>query len=146
MENIKKIFEDVADIIEKKNHDYDHAFDKSVDMDGYGYAASKILEKAHRIHTLSHTEGMVQGESLKDALKDCIGYCALYLDRIDRDEKREEEEGDTMEIVMGGKHYLVTPSDNCKGCIFLDDDAYDVRCGNQHLCTQFGFKYIKEID
>lgn len=137
----------MSDIIEKKNHDYDHAFDKSVDMDGYGYAASKILEKAHRIHTLSHTEGMVQGESLKDALKDCIGYCALYLDRIDRDEKREEEEEEydaTMEIHVDGKHYLVALSDNCKDCIFLDDDTD--RCANQDLCANFGFKYIKEID
>lgn len=78
----KEILETVHATIQKKNHDYGNAFDKACDLLGENYAAGKIYEKTMRIITLSKEEAQVEGEGLKDALMDCIGYCTLYLNRL----------------------------------------------------------------
>ena len=82
-DHISEILNRVGEVVSRKNHDYDHAFDKACDLLGPSYAAGKIYEKTSRIITLSHSEPLVVGESLKDALEDCIGYCALYLNRLE---------------------------------------------------------------
>lgn len=83
--NIPQILAEMGEVIEKKNHDYDHAFDKSCDMFTNIYAASKIYEKTMRIVTLTKEPPQVAGEGLKDAIRDCIGYCALYLNRLSQE-------------------------------------------------------------
>lgn len=85
-DNTRQILSEVADILEQKNHDYGGAFDLAFDEIGPMYAVGKIFEKYRRINTLSKTEAHVKGEGLKDALQDCIGYCARYLNRLEQPE------------------------------------------------------------
>lgn len=79
---IHNIFEEVSVTVEQKNHDYDHAFHKAYQEIGPMYAVGKIFEKYSRIKKLSTAEAKVKNEGLEDALKDCMGYCALYLNEI----------------------------------------------------------------
>lgn len=81
-DKIKEILSEVEQTISRKNKDYDNAFDKSCDMFTNTYAASKIYEKTMRVITLTKQPPAVIGESLEDALMDCIGYCTLYLNRL----------------------------------------------------------------
>lgn len=89
----KQIFESVHSTIQKKNHDYNNAFDKACERLGDTYAVGKIYEKTERIITLSQDEAMVEGEGLKDALEDCIGYCTLYLNRLANKELNANTQG-----------------------------------------------------
>jgi len=82
MKEAKDILLEVADIIAAKNKDYDGAFSKAYKRIGPSYAAGKIYEKTERIITLTQQPPAVENEGLEDALKDCIGYCALYLVEI----------------------------------------------------------------
>lgn len=88
---ITEIFADVARIVLQKDHDYNHAFDRACDMMGNMYAAGKVYEKTMRIITLTHKQALVSNEGLEDALKDCIGYCALYLNRLQNQKAQEEQ-------------------------------------------------------
>ena len=80
--NINAICSQVASTIEKKNADYGGAFSEAMRL-FQDYAPSKIYEKFKRIHNLSHAPNRVENEGLRDALLDCMGYCALYLDWLD---------------------------------------------------------------
>lgn len=79
--NIKRELNDIASLIEKKNADYGDAFAEASGM-FRDYPQSKIYEKTKRIIQLSSQDNAVPGEGLRDALRDCIGYCALYLDLL----------------------------------------------------------------
>lgn len=81
-ENIEKLVETIVETIKKKNHDYDNAFAEAYGEIGCMYAVGKIFEKYKRINTLSRSKGEVADDPLEDALKDCIGYCLLYLDQL----------------------------------------------------------------
>lgn len=82
-----EMFSNIAHVLVKKNHDYNHAFDKAYNRMGRMYAASKVYEKTERIITLTKTDAQVEEEGLADALMDNIGYCALYLNRISEKNK-----------------------------------------------------------
>lgn len=84
---IKDILHEVAEIVEKKEHDYGSAFDRACELLGPTYASGKIYEKTMRIITLTQSQARVENEGLDDALRDCIGYCALYLRRRSNDER-----------------------------------------------------------
>ena len=86
-ENIEIICQTVAEIIEAKNADYGGAYAEAVDKFGNQYALSKIFEKYHRILSLTINKNKVKNESLRDALLDCMGYCALYIDQLDQQNK-----------------------------------------------------------
>lgn len=83
-ENIDLICSNLADTIRDKNSDYDNAYAEAVAEFGNMYAMSKIFEKYRRIAKLSKSENKVKNESLRDALLDCMGYCALYIDQLDQ--------------------------------------------------------------
>lgn len=82
--NIENICTEVAETIKAKNADYNGAFARRIEHRGYSYAVDKILEKADRVEQLSSHDNKVQGESLRDALLDCMGYCALFIDQLDQ--------------------------------------------------------------
>lgn len=82
--NIKAICDNVAAIVAAKNEDYNGAFARRYEKRGASYAVDKIGEKCDRIEHLSFNANKVDGETLKDALRDCMGYCALYLDQIEQ--------------------------------------------------------------
>lgn len=85
-ENIDLLLSNIGDTIRKKNHDYNNAFAEAFAEIGPMYAVGKIFEKYKRIKTLSQTDAAVTNEGLRDALADCIGYCALYIDQLDQAE------------------------------------------------------------
>ena len=76
---IKKIALEIAELVERKNHDYDNSFDKT--MDKYGDTAYflRIEDKLNRLINLSKKEAKVNDEKVEDTLKDIIGYTLLML-------------------------------------------------------------------
>lgn len=104
---IRKEFEAIADLIDKKNKDYGDAFAEATKL-FRDYPASKIYEKTKRIIQLSKDGNAVQGEGLTDALRDCIGYCVLYLDHLDwMDKARNGFSGEVeLDAKTGGPRFL----------------------------------------
>ena len=76
---IKKIALEIAELVERKNHDYDNSFNKT--MDKYGDTAYflRIEDKLNRLINLSKKEAKVNDEKVEDTLKDIIGYTLLML-------------------------------------------------------------------
>ena len=76
---IRQIALEIAQLVEKKNHDYDNSFDKT--MDKYGDTAYflRIEDKLNRLINLSKKEAKVNDENVEDTLKDIIGYTLLML-------------------------------------------------------------------
>ena len=76
---IKKIALEIAELVERKNHDYDNSFDKT--MDKYGDTAYflRIEDKLNRLINLSKKEAKVNDEKVEDTLKDIIGYTLLMI-------------------------------------------------------------------
>ena len=76
---IKKIALEIAELVERKNHDYDNSFDKT--MDKYGDTAYflRIEDKLNRLINLSKKEAKVNDENVEDTLKDIIGYTLLMI-------------------------------------------------------------------
>ena len=76
---IRQIALEIAQLVEKKNHDYDNSFDKT--MDKYGDTAYflRIEDKLNRLINLSKKQARVSDEKIEDTLKDIIGYTLLML-------------------------------------------------------------------
>ena len=76
---IRQIALETAQLVEKKNHDYDNSFDKT--MDKYGDTAYflRIEDKLNRLINLSKKEAKVNDEKVEDTLKDIIGYTLLMI-------------------------------------------------------------------
>lgn len=76
---IRQIALEIAQLVEKKNHDYDNSFDKT--MDKYGDTAYflRIEDKLNRLINLSKKEAKVNDEKVEDTLKDIIGYTLLMI-------------------------------------------------------------------
>ena len=87
--NVENICKFVAATIKDKNTDYGGAYAEAVERFGNQYAVGKIFEKYTRILTLSLNKDYhkVKAEGLRDALLDCMGYCALYIDQLDQQRK-----------------------------------------------------------
>ena len=76
---IRQIALEISQLVEKKNHDYDNSFDKT--MDKYGDTAYflRIEDKLNRLINLSKKEAKVNDEKVEDTLKDIIGYTLLMI-------------------------------------------------------------------
>ena len=76
---IRQIALEIAQLVEKKNHDYDNSFDKT--MEKYGDTAYflRIEDKLNRLINLSKKEAKVNDEKVEDTLKDIIGYTLLMI-------------------------------------------------------------------
>ena len=76
---IRQIALEIAQLVEKKNHEYDNSFDKT--MDKYGDTAYflRIEDKLNRLINLSKKQAKVSDENVEDTLKDIIGYTLLML-------------------------------------------------------------------
>ena len=72
-----KILQNILDIVDKKNKDYNYDFDEMVNKYGLGYAISKMEEKTKRASALLTKKPNF--ESMEDTLKDIIGYATLTL-------------------------------------------------------------------
>lgn len=79
---ISKIALEVAELVNKKNHDYGKSFDKSVDKYGAAAYFLRIADKISRAETLSNKDALVLDEKIEDTLKDIIGYTLLYINYL----------------------------------------------------------------
>lgn len=79
---ISKIALEVAELVNRKNHDYGKSFDKSVDKYGAAAYFLRIADKISRAETLSNKDALVLDEKIEDTLKDIIGYTLLYINYL----------------------------------------------------------------
>ena len=77
--SIKEIATEVAELVEKKNHDYNNSFDKTLSEYGDTAYFLRIEDKLSRLKSLSKKEAAVVNESVEDTLKDIIGYTLLMI-------------------------------------------------------------------
>lgn len=78
MNRFKQILTDAADLVERKNHDYQGSY--ATIRKKYGAIAFhvRIADKLARIEQLNKAEAKVD-ESIFDTLRDIIGYCILEI-------------------------------------------------------------------
>ena len=76
---IRQMALEIAQLVEKKNHDYDNSFDKTMDKSGDTAYFLRIEDKLNRLINLSKKEAKVNDEKVEDTLKDIIGYTLLML-------------------------------------------------------------------
>lgn len=85
MSRVKEIANEVAEIVEKKNADYDCSFEKTISKYGPVAYCLRIDDKLSRFHALA-VKGNCQAvsdESVVDTVKDIIGYSLLLLDILE---------------------------------------------------------------
>lgn len=80
---IKKIANDIADLVEKKNTDYNSSFDKTLEKYGPTAYFLRISDKLERAEQLTKNKALVKDEKIEDTLKDVIGYTLLYLNYME---------------------------------------------------------------
>lgn len=90
---IKDIAVEVAEVVEKKNADYDKAFEKTFSEYGPVSYCLRVRDKLNRFHALAVKEQVqeVNDESIIDTLTDIIGYSLLALEIYKRKEGATNE-------------------------------------------------------
>lgn len=78
-QDIRKILNDLGDVLVAKNQDYGNSVEKSIDKWGLPSLAQRIEDKYNRFENLIRNggEGKVQDEKLEDTLLDLAGYAIL---------------------------------------------------------------------
>ncbi|MBS4462894.1 DUF1599 domain-containing protein [Aerococcaceae bacterium zg-B36] len=76
-DELRKLANRIVDIVEKKNHDYNHSFERNVERFGDVAALIPLSNKLDRIEALQKEPAKVK-ESLYDSTVDLIGYALLY--------------------------------------------------------------------
>ena len=70
---------EIADLVEKKNHDYNNSFDKTINEYGDVAYFLRLEDKLNRLKNLTKKEAKVKDEAIEDTLKDIVGYTLLML-------------------------------------------------------------------
>lgn len=81
--SFRRLTNELADTLERKNHDYGNSFADLFKKYGLVYPIIHLAEKLGRIETLAKQPNKVDGESIKDSLKDLAGYCILTLKEME---------------------------------------------------------------
>lgn len=76
---IKDIAIEIAELVEKKNRDYNNSFDKTLSEYGDTAYFLRIEDKLSRLKSLSKKDAAVVDESIEDTLKDIVGYTLLMI-------------------------------------------------------------------
>ena len=86
---IINIAKEIAELVEKKDKDYNHAFSKTLKEYGNVAYFLRIDDKLNRLKNLmlNNTKAEVN-ESVEDTLKDIIGYTLLMLKEIKGEKKK----------------------------------------------------------
>ena len=77
----KQIANEIAETLEKKNHDYGDSFHKVYEKYGMLSTVIRLSDKIGRLETLLEADAQVD-ESIEDTLKDICGYCILTLKEV----------------------------------------------------------------
>lgn len=79
-DRFRNIANSLADLHEKKNHDYGDSFGKTFQSLGIISAITRISDKYNRIVSLATTkEQKVKDEAIEDTLNDMASYCIMTL-------------------------------------------------------------------
>ena len=81
-ENMRRVVNDIVDLIEKKNNDYGNSATQTYEEYGDVAFFIRISDKINRLKslTINNKTQEVKDESIEDTVKDIIGYCLLYLE------------------------------------------------------------------
>jgi len=85
-EILDKICSEITELLIKKNSDYGDSFFELMDEFGFLSFLVRIYDKVGRLKMI-HKKGKIEvrEESVNDSIRDIIGYCLLYLYKIERD-------------------------------------------------------------
>ena len=75
----RDITKNMADLYEKKNHDYGDSFSKSYSEFGLTSALIRLSDKLNRLKSLANKEAQVKDESIDDTLLDLANYAVMTL-------------------------------------------------------------------
>jgi uncharacterized protein (UPF0335 family) len=81
MSRFNQILTDAADLVERKNHDYQGSYKTIRDKYGPVGFHVRIADKLARIEQLNKAEAKVD-ESILDTLRDIIGYCTVEINYV----------------------------------------------------------------
>lgn len=129
MSEFKKILDPIADLLAKKQADYNDSYTMLREKYGPVGFYIRAADKLNRIEQLDRAGAQVSSETVMDNLQDIVGYCVLEI-------RHRERKGDG---TMHNKRCCPTCSD-CgppgKGCAKWDF------CTLEHgECTENNFKY-----
>jgi len=74
-----EIAKEVADIVERKNHDYGNSYFRLRDEWGEVSFGARLGDKYHRLQNLLSGAKAQVDESIEDTIRDVIGYALLEL-------------------------------------------------------------------
>ncbi|WP_141690724.1 nucleotide modification associated domain-containing protein [Brochothrix thermosphacta] len=77
--SIKKLYEEMSELITAKNENYGDSFSKQYQKYGMASVEMRLNDKFMRLEQLVAGEKDKVGESIEDTLKDIIGYATLAL-------------------------------------------------------------------
>ena len=82
----------IANLVQKKNTNYDCAFEKSFNKYGFATYFIRIGDKLNRLEalTLQKQTNLLEDESIQDTLTDIIGYSLLLLEILQRKENNND--------------------------------------------------------
>lgn len=85
---IEEIASSIAELVEKKNADYNNSFEERFNEYGWLAFNIRISDKLSRLKNLTtgNKEIQVKDESVKDTIKDIVGYSLLMLELLERKE------------------------------------------------------------
>lgn len=86
--DIMKIAASIAELVEKKNADYNNSFEQLFNEYGWSAYNIRLSDKLSRLKNLTNgnKEVQVKEESVKDTIKDIVGYSLLMLELLERKE------------------------------------------------------------
>ena len=90
VDRFKEITDKMFETFKAKNHDYGSSFSNLFKECGMTYAYGHMAEKLERVKSLMKDEAKVNGEGMKDSLKDLAKYAILTIMELER---KEEENG-----------------------------------------------------
>ena len=96
VEKFRAILEEMAELYERKNHDYGNSFDESCDKHGLIAAVVRMEDKLNRVANLIEKDAMVC-ESFKDTLTDLANYAIMARMWL---EGKERPKADTLGTVV----------------------------------------------
>ena len=71
-----------------KNHDYGNSVHKTFEEFGITSFLVRLSDKLNRAISLSKSDAMVKGESMRDTLLDMANYATIAVAELDRSNKR----------------------------------------------------------
>ena len=77
-----KVLKEMAELHDRKNHDYGDSFVTCFKIFGEAYAFGHIMEKAERLKSLCKN-GKLENESVRDSLIDLANYAVMTIVELD---------------------------------------------------------------